>query len=135
MTTETRTSLRCLTKEPRRWPSEKDKGSIVGKRRRANLRESQASLPDDRYTDVGQTPSATVYADASFYNQHVVSNPNVLDGKPCIKGTRIPVALVLRYLAADDDPIEDLEITRKDVSDCLQFAATVCDQPLRSNDD
>jgi uncharacterized protein (DUF433 family) len=35
----------------------------------------------------------------------------------------------------DDDPTEDLDITKKDVSDCLQFAATVCDQPLSRDDD
>ena len=25
----------------------------------------------------------------------IVSNPNILGGKPCIKGTRIPVSLLL----------------------------------------
>lgn len=82
----------------------------------------------------GQTPIASAYQSAADQNPRITSNPKVLDGKPCIKGTRIPVALVLRYLAVNDDPTEDLEITRKDVSDCLQFAAAVCDQPLRRDD-
>ena len=82
----------------------------------------------------GQTPIASVYGDAAGKQVNISSNPNVLAGKPCIKGTRIPVALVLRYLAVDDDPIEDLGITKKDVDDCLQFAATVCEQPLRNAD-
>ncbi len=82
----------------------------------------------------GETPIASVYAGAADKNLKVSSNPNILAGKPCIMGTRIPVALVLRYLAVDDDPIEDLGITKKDVADCLQFAATVCDQPLRHVD-
>jgi uncharacterized protein (DUF433 family) len=82
----------------------------------------------------GQTAIAAVYAAAAEQNPHIGSNPNILSGKPCIKGTRIPVALVLRYLAVGDDPVEDLELTKKDVSDCLEFAATVCDQPTSRGD-
>ena len=88
-----------------------------------------------RVRQPGQTPISSAYHSAAGQHPRIASNPTVLDGKPCIKGTRVPVALVLRYLAAGDDPVEDLEITQKDVSDCLQFAAAVCDQPLRRNDD
>ena len=47
--------------------------------------------------------------DASLdWRQYIVSSPDVLRGKPRIAGTRIPVALVLGYLAsgavADDIP-------------------------------
>ena len=34
------------------------------------------------------------------WRQHIVSTPEVLSGKPRIDGTRIPVALILGYLAA-----------------------------------
>ena len=34
------------------------------------------------------------------WREHIVSDPQILRGKPCIKGTRIPVALILGYLAA-----------------------------------
>lgn len=34
------------------------------------------------------------------WKNHIVSTPDVLKGKPRIKGTRIPVSLVLGYLAA-----------------------------------
>ena len=34
------------------------------------------------------------------WKQHIVSDPEILRGKPRIKGTRIPVGLVLGYLAA-----------------------------------
>jgi uncharacterized protein (DUF433 family) len=81
-----------------------------------------------------QSYIADVYGAAVEQNPHISSNPDVLGGKPCIKGTRIPVALVLSYLAVDDDPIKDLDITQKDVSDCLQFAAAVCDQPVRNDE-
>ena len=36
----------------------------------------------------------------SGWREHIVSTPEVLRGKPRIKGTRIPVSLVLGYLAA-----------------------------------
>ncbi|HEY6170844.1 MAG TPA: DUF433 domain-containing protein [Candidatus Kapabacteria bacterium] len=32
------------------------------------------------------------------YTQHITSNPNVMLGKPCIKGTRITVELILSKL-------------------------------------
>lgn len=51
---------------------------------------------------------------------------NVLDGKPCITDTRIPVGLVLNYLADEDDPIRDLSISKEDVRNCLSFAAEIC---------
>jgi len=34
------------------------------------------------------------------WKPHIVSDPEILRGKPRIKGTRIPVGLVLGYLAA-----------------------------------
>jgi uncharacterized protein (DUF433 family) len=32
--------------------------------------------------------------------EHIVSNPNILGGKPCLKGTRISVQIVLEWLAS-----------------------------------
>lgn len=34
------------------------------------------------------------------WKQHIVSDPEILRGKPRIKGTRIPVGLILGHLAA-----------------------------------
>ena len=34
------------------------------------------------------------------WRDHIVSTPDILRGKPRIKGTRIPVSLLLGYLAA-----------------------------------
>ena len=36
-------------------------------------------------------------------NERIVSDPNICGGEPCIKGTRIPVHIILSHLAADDD--------------------------------
>ena len=44
------------------------------------------------------------------WKDHVVSTPDVLRGKPRIKGTRIPVSLVLGYLASG---FSHEEITRE----------------------
>jgi uncharacterized protein (DUF433 family) len=33
------------------------------------------------------------------WRDYIESDPSVLRGKPCFKGTRIPVALILGYLA------------------------------------
>ncbi len=56
---------------------------------------------------------------------HIVSDPNVLCGKPCIAGTRISVELVLDKLGAGDSVEELLAdypfLTREQVQAALQF--------------
>jgi uncharacterized protein (DUF433 family) len=34
------------------------------------------------------------------WKDHIVSTPDMIRGKPCIKGTRIPASLILGYFAA-----------------------------------
>ncbi len=34
-------------------------------------------------------------------NERIVSNPQVCGGEPCIKGTRIPVHVILSHIAAE----------------------------------
>jgi uncharacterized protein (DUF433 family) len=53
-------------------------------------------------------------------------NPDVMVGKPVVRGTRIPVELVLKHLAQNLD-LEDLfaaypQLTVEDVKACLQYA-------------
>ena len=54
-------------------------------------------------------------------------NPNVCFGKPCIKGTRIWVALILDYLASGMSEEEILEeyphLTALDIQACLAYGA------------
>jgi len=65
------------------------------------------------------------------WKEHIVSNPDVLCGKPRLKGTRIPVALVLGYLAAgysfqkiiDEFP----EMDENHISACLNYARDLAD--------
>ena len=60
------------------------------------------------------------------WKDHIVSTPEVMRGKPRIKGTRIPVSLILGYFAAGhstDDIIDDFEDLNKDqLAACLDYA-------------
>jgi uncharacterized protein (DUF433 family) len=60
------------------------------------------------------------------WREHIESDPQILRGKPCIKGTRIPAALVLGYLAADRDTASILrefpDLRAADISACLDYA-------------
>ena len=56
----------------------------------------------------------------------IVSTPDVLRGKPRIQGTRIPVSLILGYLAAGYDVegiVQQLPDLRADqIAACLDYA-------------
>jgi len=60
------------------------------------------------------------------YQDRIVVNPNILVGKPVIKGTRIPVELVLERLEEDTDTkplFEDYpQLTDEDIKACLWYA-------------
>jgi uncharacterized protein (DUF433 family) len=60
------------------------------------------------------------------WKRHIVSEPEILRGKPRLKGTRIPVGLVLGYLAAGktaEDIIAELpDLTREQIAACLDYA-------------
>jgi uncharacterized protein (DUF433 family) len=60
------------------------------------------------------------------WDEHITSDPQILRGKPCIKGTRIPVALILGCLAADrtrDDILREFpEVATSDIPACLDYA-------------
>lgn len=56
-------------------------------------------------------------------------NPNICFGKPCIKGTRILVSLVLDLLASGYDTQRILEeypqITEEDIRACIAYGAEI----------
>lgn len=60
------------------------------------------------------------------WQDEIVSDPQVMRGKPRIKGTRIPVSLVLGYLAAGKTAEEIItefpDLTRQQILACLDFA-------------
>lgn len=65
------------------------------------------------------------------WRDHIESTPTVLRGKPRIKGTRIPVSLILGYLAADKSPEQIIgefpDLTREHIAACLDYARDLSD--------
>ena len=65
------------------------------------------------------------------WQDHIESSPEVIKGKPRVKGTRIPVSLILGYLASGTSPDEIIEefpdLTAEDISACLVYARDLSD--------
>jgi len=65
------------------------------------------------------------------WRDHIVSTADVLHGKPRIKGTRIPVSLILGYLASGmsaEEIIEEFpDLTKEHIAACLDYARDLSD--------
>lgn len=65
--------------------------------------------------------------EVNMSHERIESNPNIMDGKPVVRGTRIPVELVLRKLGAGMSVAEILadhpRLTSEDVLATQAFAA------------
>lgn len=61
------------------------------------------------------------------YQERIASDPNIMAGKPVIKGTRLTVEFVLNLLAQGWDKEEILRnypgLTHEDIAACQQYAA------------
>jgi uncharacterized protein (DUF433 family) len=59
----------------------------------------------------------------------IESDPAVMMGKPCVKGTRIPVYLLLEKMAVGETSEQLVaacpQITVEDVRACLEYAAAL----------
>jgi len=64
--------------------------------------------------------------------ERIVSDPKICSGKPCIKGTRIPVHIILDLLAAGEnfDGIKKAypNIIEEDIRACLSYASLLADE-------
>jgi len=64
----------------------------------------------------------------------IVVNPDICHGKPCIKGTRVPVHIILDLLAAGESEENILkaypQITKEDISECLLYAAILASEEI-----
>lgn len=68
----------------------------------------------------------------------IVSNPKVCGGEPCIKGTRVPIHLVLDSIAAGDS-FDDIlkaypQLSRGAIQEAVEYASLAVQQeilPLR----
>ena len=60
------------------------------------------------------------------WRDYIISTPDVLRGKPRIKETRIPVSLILGYLAAGNTVEEIIEefpdLAEEQIAACLDYA-------------
>jgi uncharacterized protein (DUF433 family) len=68
------------------------------------------------------------------WKKHIVSDPEILRGKPRLKGTRIPVGVVLGYLASGKSNEEILaefpDLNCEQIAACLDYISR---WPAQSN--
>ena len=67
---------------------------------------------------------------ANNLEEKISIDPNICFGKPCIKGTRIPVYMIIELVEQGMSPHDILkqcypDITVEDVKACLHYAASV----------
>ncbi len=64
----------------------------------------------------------------------LASRQEVMMGKPCIKGTRIPVYLLLQKMAAGEDSDQLLaaypQLTKEDLLACQEYAAALAGEEV-----
>lgn len=63
------------------------------------------------------------------FPERILAKPEIMMGKPCIKGTRIPVYLLLEKMAAGETSEQLLaaypQLTAEDLRACLEYAAAL----------
>ena len=70
----------------------------------------------------------------TYLTERITVDPEICQGKPTIRGTRLPVHIILGYLAAGDTAEDILQgyswLEKEDISACLEFAKTLLEQPF-----
>ena len=71
--------------------------------------------------------------------ERISIDPKICHGEACIKGTRIPVHLIVRMLA-NGDTIEELledypSLERGDILACLDYAAALAEEQVTPNEE
>ncbi|HLG19722.1 MAG TPA: DUF433 domain-containing protein [Bdellovibrionota bacterium] len=66
-------------------------------------------------------------------NKWIVADPAICDGKPCVKGTRIPVDLLLDKLAAGESFEQVLEAHPRLTDEALKAAIAFASQNLKAD--
>jgi uncharacterized protein (DUF433 family) len=69
--------------------------------------------------------------------ERITSNPNIMNGKACIRGMRITVSLVLNLIANGMSRTDILDeypaLEEEDINQCLNYAAFLADEALYTN--
>jgi uncharacterized protein (DUF433 family) len=80
----------------------------------------------------------TMTKEHATYANRIVQNPDILAGKPVIKDTRIPVQVILEYLAHNldfDELFADYpRLTMDDVKACFEYAQTLVEATSKPNE-
>jgi uncharacterized protein (DUF433 family) len=67
----------------------------------------------------------------------ITSDPQIMNGKACIRGMRITVSLVLNLIANGMNKTEILKeypvLEAEDIDQCLQYAAYLAEEELYTN--
>lgn len=67
-------------------------------------------------------------------NPRIISDPNICGGEPCVKGTRVPVHIILGHLAAGENYDVILanfpRLTIEDIRACLEYASFLATEKL-----
>jgi len=72
------------------------------------------------------------------FPEHIEARNSVMMGKPCLKGTRIPVYLILEKLAAGENSLDVLaaypQLKPEHIKACLEYAARLAaDEVILAN--
>jgi uncharacterized protein (DUF433 family) len=89
---------------------------------------------ESSFSGEGEMEMTDSMIERAEWRQHIVSTPEVLSGKPRINGTRIPVVLILGYLAAgntNDDIIKEFpDLKREHIVACLDYARQLAEYKI-----
>lgn len=89
-------------------------------------------VADENVIDPGRARSR--YASVMALLDRISIDPEVVHGRPAVRGTRMRVSDVLSLLAAGADEAEILEdypyLTSKDIRACLAYAAAQADHAI-----
>ena len=66
--------------------------------------------------------------------ERISIDPKVMHGKPCIKGTRIPVYLILNLLAgglSESEILHDYpDLAKEDIQACIRYASMLAEEEV-----